>query len=66
MSKEIYTRLAELIEESSEKVKICTPSTDYYRGHNEWSEDSIVVVNTYTLIHKLLMEAEIAEIKEAQ
>ena len=64
MSKEIYARLAELIEECSVQVKICVPSTDYYRGPDEWSEDSITVVDTALLVQALQLEAEIAEINK--
>lgn len=57
MKAEIYARLAELIEECSEKVKICTPSADYYRRADEWCEDTITVVNTYKLVDRLMTES---------
>lgn len=55
MSKEIYARLAEMIKDCSEKVKICTP-TEWY-ADRQWSEDTITVVNTYKLIEMLQVEA---------
>ena len=55
MSKDIYSRLAEMIEDCSERVKICTP-TDWYVD-KQWSEDTITVVNTHKLIEMLQVEA---------
>ena len=55
MDKEIYARLAEMIEDCSERVKICTP-TDWYVG-NQWSEDTITVVDTYKPINMLQIES---------
>ena len=55
MDKEIYARLAEMIEDCSERVKICTP-TDWYVD-KQWSEDTITVVDTYKLINMLQIES---------
>lgn len=60
MSKDIYSRLAEMIEDCSERVKICTP-TDWYVD-KQWSEDTITVVDTYKLINMLQIES----LKDAQ
>ena len=57
MKAEIYARLAELIEECSEKVKVCIPNTDFYRETYGWTEDTMTVVNTYKLIDRLLTES---------
>ncbi len=55
MSKDIYSRLAEMIEDCSERVKICTPVPWY--NDRQWSEDVITVVNTHKLIEMLQVEA---------
>ena len=54
MKAEIYARLAELIEECSENVKICVP-TDW-RDHG-WSEEVMRVVNSSMLVNRLLTES---------
>jgi len=56
--KEIYARLAEMISDCTEKVKVCTPSSDYYRSRDEWSEDTIYVINAHQLAQLLADEAD--------
>ncbi len=53
----IYTRLAKLIEECSQEVKICIPSRDYYRKADDWRESTITVVDTAQLVQALMLEA---------
>ena len=55
---EIYARLAEMITECTEKVKVCTPSSDFYRSRDEWSEDTMYVINAYQLAQLLANEAD--------
>ena len=55
--KEIYARLAKMIEECSERIKVCTPSTDYYSRPGDTNEETITIVNTFRLIQLLEDEA---------
>ena len=51
--KEIYARLAEMIEECSERVRVCSPE-EYGNG---WNSEKITVINTHQLICALEIEA---------
>lgn len=55
--KEIYARLAEMIDLATERVKICTPPSDYYSRRDEWCEDTIYVINASHLSSLLTDEA---------
>lgn len=54
---EIYARLAELISECTEKVKVCTPCTDYYSRSGDWYEDTMYVINAHQLARMIEDEA---------
>lgn len=56
-NKEIYARLAEMVEQCTEKVKVCAPSSDYYRRSDEWSEETMYVINAHHLQQLLNDEA---------
>lgn len=58
---EIWARLAEMINECSEHVKICVPSTDYYGRAGDFSEDRIVIIDKRRLIGMLEAEAAMEE-----
>jgi hypothetical protein len=57
--KEIYARLGEMIGQCIEKVKVCTPCTDYYSRSSDWSEDTMYVINAHQL--QQLLEDEAAK-----
>ena len=52
--KEIYEQLADMIEASSERIKICVPCQDYYSRSTDWTTDYINVINTDKLVQLLL------------
>lgn len=64
--KQIYTRLAELIEQCTETVKICTPCSDYYSRSGDWSEDTIYVINAHRLTQMLADEAAALDESQSQ
>lgn len=61
MSHEIYRRLAGMIETATTRVKIVVPSNDYYAGPNDYSEDTIYVIDSNHLISLLDEAAREAE-----
>jgi hypothetical protein len=58
---EIFKKLGEMIVAATERVKICTPSNDYYRRADEWCEGEIDVINAthlITLLHEATEQSE--------
>lgn len=53
MSYEIYERLARMVEQATTKVKVCVPSTDYYRQSCDFSEDTFYMVDAVHLVSLL-------------
>ena len=58
---EIYAKLAEMIGECTEKVKVCAPSSDFYRSRDEWCENTIYVINAHQLIQ--MLDDEVAKLE---
>lgn len=56
-NKEIYTRLAEMIDMCSENVTVCVPSRAYYRSADAWSTENITIIHASQLISMLNEEA---------
>lgn len=52
----IFEELFDMISVSTDYVKICTPSSDYYRRADEWSEEKIRFINADVLL-QLLQDA---------
>lgn len=46
-------KLADLIEATSERVKVCVPSRDYYARRGDWEYEEIEVIRAGTLIEML-------------
>lgn len=51
--REIFAEFLDMVEASSEKIKVCTPSTDYYRRSDEWSDEVIHFVDAHKLMSRL-------------
>jgi len=52
---EIIERLAEVVNDATEKLKVMVPSTCYYARHNEHTEDTIEIINP-SLLARLIQE----------
>lgn len=49
----LLTQLHDVIISSTEKIKVCTPSTDYYSS-NAWCEDTIKYIDPDRLSQEIL------------
>ena len=45
MSHEIYTKLADMVAQATQKVKVLVPSTDYYASRGDFSEDTMYIID---------------------
>lgn len=50
---EVFSRLAEMIEASKKKVKICSPDPSFYASDHDWSKDEIEIIDADCLIDLL-------------